>query len=222
MLTAVATPSQHPPLSHALPAIRCVVARKYPAVPPVPLDCTSVLLFSPAVQAGLQASTSTEAEAGGTLVKSSPLAAPDIEASATLLRIGGVTFPVKPPSHPELVPRPLFVDIASHRSLLRDCLDDVVSGQHLLLIGNQGPPQISTPPSPHMCGTVWTARTLVHPLSLSFAPLLFPTPWFVPRWLHCWAGVPPSASGVGKNKIADKLLQLMQVCVSLSRNGVVV
>ena len=167
-------PSTPRPLSHALPAIRCVVARKYPAIPPVPLDCTSVLLFSPAVQAGLQASTSTEAEAGGTLVKSSPLAAPDIEASATLLRIGGVTFPVKPPSHPELVPRPLFVDIASHRSLLRDCLDDVVSGQHLLLIGNQGPSQSLTPPPPicvGQCGQRAPSYTRCRfPLLLSYSP----------------------------------------------------
>jgi MoxR-like ATPase len=56
-----------------------------------------------------------------------------------LLRIGTASAPVSRPANPELVPAPLFYDIAHHRRALRDLLEDIASQErHLLLIGNQG------------------------------------------------------------------------------------
>ncbi|GBG24399.1 von Willebrand factor A domain-containing protein 8 [Hondaea fermentalgiana] len=64
-----------------------------------------------------------------------------IESSDDYVCIGEVRAAVKAPEFPELVPAPVFFDIPKHRELLRDMLEDVVSGEHakhLLLIGNQG------------------------------------------------------------------------------------
>jgi von Willebrand factor A domain-containing protein 8 len=55
------------------------------------------------------------------------------------LIIGDVSYPVKTPQHPELVPQPHYFDIPKHTKTMKGMLQDVVAGQkHLLLIGNQG------------------------------------------------------------------------------------
>eukprot|EP00512_Aurantiochytrium_limacinum_P012667 CAMPEP_0171569504 /NCGR_PEP_ID=MMETSP0961-20121227/2381_1 /TAXON_ID=87120 /ORGANISM="Aurantiochytrium limacinum, Strain ATCCMYA-1381" /LENGTH=1133 /DNA_ID=CAMNT_0012123801 /DNA_START=78 /DNA_END=3479 /DNA_ORIENTATION=- len=64
-----------------------------------------------------------------------------IEQGSGFVSIGDVKANISSPEFPELVPAPVFFDIPKHRELLRDMLEDVVSGEHakhLLLIGNQG------------------------------------------------------------------------------------
>ena len=55
------------------------------------------------------------------------------------LRIGDVEMSIEPAKQPQLVPSPLFFEIAAHRAVMYNILEDLTSGEkHLLLIGNQG------------------------------------------------------------------------------------
>ncbi|TYZ62616.1 hypothetical protein PybrP1_002376 [[Pythium] brassicae (nom. inval.)] len=55
------------------------------------------------------------------------------------LYIGEVSYPIKTPGNPELVPQPHYFDIPKHTRTMKEMLQDVVAGQkHMLLIGNQG------------------------------------------------------------------------------------
>ena len=54
------------------------------------------------------------------------------------LQIGSISIQVHPPANSELVPDVLFFNIPKHVKLLQSMLKDFISGEHLLLIGNQG------------------------------------------------------------------------------------
>jgi von Willebrand factor A domain-containing protein 8 len=101
-----------------------------------------------------------------------------------VLDIGGVKCVISQPKQPELVPAPLFFDIPRHSKLLRDMLLDVVGGDHhLLLIGNQV--------SGYCSRIHWwcSCRELGFRLLTECCLLVF--------------------QGVGKNKLADRALQLL-------------
>ena len=62
-----------------------------------------------------------------------------IEKTAERLTIGDVEVSLRSAEQPQLVPSPLFFEIAAHRMVLYNILEDLTSGEkHLLLIGNQG------------------------------------------------------------------------------------
>jgi MoxR-like ATPase len=65
---------------------------------------------------------------------------PDIivDDEAGTLSIGAITTPLSSPNNPALVPDVLFYNIPSHVRLLRSMLQDLLMGENLLLIGNQG------------------------------------------------------------------------------------
>ena len=52
--------------------------------------------------------------------------------------VGDVVAPVVPPSDAALVPYTLFFEIPQHKLVLRDMMRDVMTNDHMLLMGNQG------------------------------------------------------------------------------------
>ena len=61
-----------------------------------------------------------------------------LPSGARVLRIGSTVAPVATPQNAALVPDVLFFDMPKHVALLEDMLKDMLLGEHLLLIGNQG------------------------------------------------------------------------------------
>lgn len=62
-----------------------------------------------------------------------------VNTAQSQLEIGGVSYPIRKPTSPALVPHVLFFEIPRHVLHMRDVLKDLAVGEkHLLLIGNQG------------------------------------------------------------------------------------
>ena len=62
----------------------------------------------------------------------------DLSTQAPFVQIGDVISSVMIPNDAALVPYTLFFEIPQHKLVLRDMLRDVMTSDHMLLMGNQG------------------------------------------------------------------------------------
>jgi len=138
--------------------------------------------------ATINAPTSSSSSSSASL----PLRPPRVE-SGNLI-IGNVAYPIATDvQHPELVPHILFYDIPSHILLLQHMLKDfLVNERHLLLIGNQV--SVSDCCSSACCYSRSLAAHALEPVDTDDIDDLH-----------------THAQGLGKNKLADRLLQLLNM-----------
>jgi hypothetical protein len=105
------------------------------------VSVTSSSLTSPPVSSSDDFSTTTSTSTSSSSSHHPAVRLKRVETlsnGARVLRIGSTVAPVAVAQNAALVPDVLFFDMPKHVALLEDMLKDLLLGEHLLLIGNQG------------------------------------------------------------------------------------